>query len=78
MRGVRKVVLLGVLFPGLAWGADVRLSLAGAVEYDDNVTRSESNEQKDAVFRVSPQIQLVEDREKLNYSVGYMLPYEIA
>ena len=77
MRGVRKYVLLGMLLPGLAWGADVRLSIGGSVEYDDNISRSESNKQDDVVFRVTPQIRLVEDREKLNYSVGYMLPYEI-
>ena len=77
MRGVRKYVLLGMLFPGLAWGADVRLSIAGAVEYDNNVLRSDSNKQDDAVFRVAPQIRLVEDREQLNYSVGYQMPYEI-
>jgi hypothetical protein len=70
-------VVLGLLFPGLAWGADVRLSLAGSVEYDDNVTRAESGKEDDAIFRVSPQIRVVEDREKLNYSVGYLMPYEV-
>jgi len=77
MRGVRKYVLLGMLFPGLAWGADVRLSLQGAAEYDSNIARSEDNAEDDLVFRVTPAIRLVEDREKLNYSVGYQLPYEI-
>ncbi len=77
MRGVRKFVLLGVLFPGLAWGADVRLSISGAAEYDSNVTRSEHNAEDDLIFRVTPAIRLVEDREKFNYSVGYKLPYEV-
>ncbi len=77
MRAVRKYVLLGLLFPGLAWGADVRLSIGGSVEYDDNITRSEDNRDDDVVFRVTPRVQLVEDREKLNYSVGYAVPYEV-
>ncbi len=77
MRGVRKYVLLGVLFPGLAWGADVRLSIAGSAEYDSNILRSQDNPKGDAVFRVTPSIRLVEDREKFDYSVGYSLPYEV-
>ena len=77
MRGVRGFVLLGLLCPGIAWGADVRLSLSGAVEYDDNVTRAEDSKEDDVIFRVTPQVRVVEDREKLNYSVGYMLPYEV-
>src|SRR5262245_2400541 len=79
MFGVRRFVLLGLLFPGIAWGADVRLSLAGAVEYDDNITRAEHDRDRedDAVFRVTPGIRLVEDREKFNYQVGYTLPYEV-
>ena len=78
MRGVRRVLLLlGCVLPGIAWGADVRLSLAGSTEYDSNVFRSPTDEKSDVVFRVAPRVGVVEDREKLNYSVGYSLPYEI-
>jgi hypothetical protein len=78
MRGVRKVlVLLGCLLPGIAWGADVRLSIAGSAEYDDNVFRSSSDRKDDVVFRVVPRVSVVEDRERLNYAVGYGLPFEI-
>jgi hypothetical protein len=79
MRGVRAVaVWLGLLLPGIAWGADLRLSISGASEYDSNVFRSEEDEKGDVVFRVTPHIVMVEDREKFNYSVGYQLPYEVA
>jgi hypothetical protein len=78
MRGVRALAVgLSLLLPGVSSGADVRLALAGSTEYDDNVFRSESNKKDDVVFRVTPQVNIVEDREKLNYSVGYMLPYEV-
>src|SRR5262245_49656874 len=78
MRGVRGfLVLWGCLLPGLALGADVRLSLGASTEYDNNVFRTPDDGKGDVVFRVTPQIRVVEDREKLNYSVGYMLPYEI-
>jgi len=78
MRGVRRVLLLwGCVLPGIAWGADARLSIAGSAEYDNNVFRSPTDEKGDVVFRVSPRVGVVEDREKFNYSVGYSLPYEI-
>jgi hypothetical protein len=65
------------MLPGIAWGADVRLAIAGSAEYDDNVFRTPDDKKDDLIFRVTPQIDLVEDREKFNYSVGYALPYEI-
>ena len=78
MRGVRRVLLLlGCVLPGIAWGADVRLSLAASSEYDNNVFRSPEDEKGDVVFRLTPRASVVEDREKFNYSVGYQLPYEI-
>ena len=78
MRGVRGfLVLSGCLLSGVAWGADVRLSLSASSEYDSNVFRSPDDAKQDVVFRLTPQISLVEDREKLNYSIGYALPYEI-
>jgi hypothetical protein len=78
MRGVRGfLVLWGCLLPGLAWGADVRLSLGVSTEYDNNVFRQPEDEKGDVIFRITPQVRLVEDREKLNYSLGYTLPYEI-
>jgi hypothetical protein len=55
----------------------VRLSLGASTEYDSNVFREPSDEKGDVVFRVSPQVAVVEDREQFNYSVSYMLPYEI-
>lgn len=78
MRGVRRIlVLCGCLLPGIAWGADVRLSLGASTEYDNNIFREPEDEKSDVVFRVTPQIRVVEDREQFNYSVSYMLPYEI-
>jgi hypothetical protein len=82
MRGVRKgLVLLAVTVPGIAWGADVRLSLGVSAEYDDNVFRtpddSDADRDDDVVFRFSPLVRLVEDREQFNYSLGYTLPYEV-
>lgn len=78
MRGVRGIlVLCGCVLPGIAWGADLRLSLAASTEYDNNVFREPEDEKGDVVFRVTPQIRVVEDREQFNYSVSYMLPYEI-
>ena len=55
----------------------MRLSLGASTEYDSNVFREPSDEKGDVVFRVTPQVRLVEDREQFNYSLGYMLPYEI-
>jgi hypothetical protein len=78
MRGVRGfLVLWACVLPGIAWGADVRLALSAGTEYDNNVFRTPDDEKGDVIFRITPQIRLVEDREKLNYSLGYMLPYEI-
>jgi hypothetical protein len=78
MRGLRGfMVLWGCVLPGIAWGADVRLSLSASTEYDNNVFRTPDDEKSDVIFRITPQVRLVEDREKLNYSAGYMLPYEI-
>ncbi|HEY8154678.1 MAG TPA: hypothetical protein VII72_11175 [Myxococcota bacterium] len=68
---------LGLLLPGVAWGADVRLSMGVSTEYDSNVFRSPNDEKNDVVFRFTPRVAVVEDREKLNYSAGYSLPYEI-
>jgi hypothetical protein len=78
MRGVRGLlVFLGCVLPGVAWSADVRLSLGVSTEYDNNVFRAPEDEKSDVVFRITPHVRVVEDREKLTYDVGYMLPYEI-
>jgi hypothetical protein len=66
-----------LLLPGIAGAAEVRLSLAGSSEYDSNVFRTPDEEQDDVIFRLTPTISLVEDREKLNYSATYSFPYEI-
>jgi hypothetical protein len=71
------LVLLGCVLPGIAWGAEVRLSASGAAEYDDNVFRNDTDRQDDIVFRLTPRVSLVEDRDEFNYSVGYALPFEI-
>jgi hypothetical protein len=65
------------MLPGMAWGAELRPSISGSAEYDDNVYRSSSDRQDDIVFRVTPRLAMVEDHDKLNYSVGYSLPFEI-
>jgi hypothetical protein len=70
-------MLWGCVLPGIAWGADVRLSLGASTEYDNNIFRASSDKKSDVVFRVTPQVAVVEDREQFNYSVSYMLPYEI-
>jgi hypothetical protein len=71
------LLLLGCVLPGIAWGADVRLSLGASTEYDSNVFRSPDDERDDVVFRLSPRVAVVEDREQLNYSASYSLPFEI-
>jgi hypothetical protein len=55
----------------------LRLSLGASTEYDNNVFREPEDEKGDVIFRFTPQVRVVEDREQFNYSVGYMLPYEI-
>ncbi len=56
-------------------GADLSLSLAGSVEYDSNVFRSENNREEDGVFRGVPRLILRESGEELEYQVMYSVPY---
>jgi len=69
------VVCAGV--PALA--ADLQFSAGGEVEYDDNVFRSETNEEDDVLFRLRPGLRIYEDRgHALNFSAGYEAPIEFS
>jgi len=62
-----------------AFGADLSLSLGGAVEYDDNVFRRSEGEEDDILFRLQPGVRIEEEHgEDLNFSVGYSIPFEFA
>lgn len=62
-----------------AYGANLQFSVGGAVEYDDNVFRRESDKEDDILFRIRPGVRIYEDRgEDVNFSLGYAIPFEWA
>ena len=77
LRGIAAALWLPML-PGAGWGADLNLGLVGSVEYDDNVIRTSSGEQDDFVFRVMPQLRLLEEEGKLRWNLGYQVAWEKA
>lgn len=72
------VALACTLAPASGWAADLKGGLGGEVEFDSNARRTETNEQKDVIFRVSPWVELREDEGKFNYDVRYKFPWEKA
>jgi hypothetical protein len=56
----------------------MKLGLAGAVEYDDNIFRSDSNKKDDVVFRITPKIRFIEDEGKFHWDLSYRVPWEKA
>jgi len=80
MSWVRTVAVAFVwtLLPGIGWGADLKFGLSGAVEYDDNIYRTETNKQDDVVFRITPKIGFLEDEGKLQWDLRYQAPWEKA
>jgi hypothetical protein len=69
-------VLWLVGLAGAAWGADMKLSVSGGVEYDDNVRRTDPATQDDVIFRVTPKVEFMEDEGDLNWNVHFQMPYE--
>jgi hypothetical protein len=62
-----------------AYGADLKFSVGGAVEYDDNVFRRERDTEDDILFRIRPGARIEEKRgDDLNFSLGYAIPFEFA
>ena len=72
------VALACTLAPASGWAADLKGGLGGEVEFDSNARRTETNEQKDVIFRVVPWVELREDEGKFNYDVRYKFPWEKA
>jgi hypothetical protein len=72
------VFFLWTILPGTGWGADMKLGVSGAVEYDDNIFRNDFNKKEDAVFRITPRVVFVEDEGKLHWDVRYAAPWEKA
>ncbi len=59
--------------------AELEFSANGEVEYDDNVFRSNTDEEEDVLFRVYPGVRVHEDRgDDLNFSLGYTAPVEFS
>ena len=59
--------------------ASLEFSAGGEVEYDNNVFRSEENEQDDVLFRLRPGVRVYEDHgDDLNFSAGYEAPVELS
>ncbi len=72
----RFVALVILLLPAMAWGeADLRVSLAAGVEYDNNVFRTSDDQTQDVLFRIGPRIRFRDERENLDYNFSYRLPY---
>lgn len=62
-----------------ALSAELEFSGAGEVEYDDNVFRTNEDEDDDVLFRLRPGVRIYEDRgDDLNFSVGYTAPIEFS
>src|SRR5687767_1992437 len=59
--------------------ADLEFSAGGEVEYDNNVFRSETDEEDGILFRLRPGVRIYEDRgDDLNFSAGYEAPVEFS
>jgi hypothetical protein len=69
---------LWTILPGTGWGADMKLGLAGSVEYDDNILRSDVRKKDDVVFRITPNVRFIEDEGKFHWGLSYRAPYEKA
>ncbi len=72
----RFAALLILMLPAIAWGeADLRVSLAAGLEYDNNVFRTSEDQTQDVLFRIGPRIRFRDERENLDYNFSYRLPY---
>ena len=68
-----------LLLPGASAALDLGGGLGTSVDYDSNVVRIEdSGTTDDWIFRVTPIVQLIEDRGKAQWRIDYRFPYEIA
>jgi hypothetical protein len=56
----------------------MKLGLAGSVEYDDNILRSDVRKKDDVVFRITPNVRFIEDEGKFHWGLSYRAPYEKA
>ncbi len=65
---------LAWMIPGGAWGADLHLSASTALTLDNNVGRSEDDEEIDIVFRGTPRVELREDDGNVTASLAYQFP----
>jgi hypothetical protein len=68
-----------LLFPTLAWGADLQLLPSVSLEYDDNVFRVSEGQPKDddVVLRLHVAAVLEERTQKLDYSLGFSTPFTV-
>jgi hypothetical protein len=66
-----------LVFPTLAWGAELDLAVSASMEYDDNVFRVPEGDDKetDFLFRLSPQVAFKDETQKLNYNVSWSSPF---
>ena len=80
MRVVAILGFVGSLVVAFSAGAaDLIFALQGDTAYDDNVFRSDGNEEDDVLLRLRPEVRLQEDRgDDLNYRIGYEVPIEFA
>ena len=71
--------LLALCMATPALGSELSLSLGGSVEYDENVFRTEDDEEDDVLFVIRPGVRIYEERNPdVNYSLGYRVPVELS
>jgi hypothetical protein len=80
--GWRQVVAAAagaLLLPGASAALDLGGALSTSAEWDSNVARVDApGRTDDWVFRVTPTVQLIEDRGKARWRLSYRFPYEVA
>jgi hypothetical protein len=71
------IVLLGLVLPGVSGAVDLNLSADTSTQYDNNVFRSENNEENDVSFRFGPTVRVSDEESKFSYSLQYNPVYEV-
>ncbi|MBW2362965.1 MAG: hypothetical protein JRG84_18860, partial [Deltaproteobacteria bacterium] len=79
MRAIAvATAVVWIALPGPAQGADVQVSLGGGVEWDNNINRTDRDEEDDFVFQVRPKLRFVEDEGNVTWNLYYAPTYEKA
>jgi hypothetical protein len=72
-------LLLTLLAPALAWGAELSTGTSASAEYDSNVYRNSAGKvQDDVVFRLTQRVRLSDSGDGYQYHLRYRIPYQVS